>query len=164
MGGSERIRERELKDARFLLHERRNFGEVLRHQPVTRAVIERLASEDVPSLILALEASEERASAVEGELEGARERARRLGRASADLLDSLHAYYFYDDDRELHAINALRRLLGLREQMPKCCEAEAEADIAEGKAVPDHETYHRKLHGLDAASEAREGQDERKEC
>ena len=103
-------------------------------------------------------ASEGRASALEGELEGARERARRLGRASADLLDSLHAYYFYDDDRELHAINALRRLLGLREQMPKCCEAEAEADIAEGKAVPDHETYHRKLHGLDAASEAREGE------
>ncbi len=72
-----------------------------------------------------------------------------IRKAVSSLLKELSTYYFAADDPELAAVNRLRRLLGMREQMPKCCEAEFQADVAEYSALPDltHEQYHERLHG-----------------
>lgn len=58
-------------------------------------------------------------------------RAVRVEQASRVLLEELSGYYFDADDPELEAVNCLRRLVGMRDQLPKHYEAELQADEAE---------------------------------
>ncbi len=54
-----------------------------------------------------------------------------LRKATGDLLEVLHAYYWEEDDEELEMVNRLRRLLGWREQLPEAQEVELQAEEAE---------------------------------
>jgi excisionase family DNA binding protein len=73
---------------------------------------------------------------------------RELKKAAEELVSLLTNYYWHEDDEELAALNRVRRLLGWREQWPKCCEAELQADEAEGKPTTEsHATYHARIHG-----------------
>lgn len=48
-----------------------------------------------------------------------------------EIEEELSGYYFDADDPELEAVNCLRRLVGMRDQLPKHYEAELQADEAE---------------------------------